>query len=216
MAACAGRFGGVRGAPVWALAAVLLAAAVLPAALLTAGTAGANGRTVLYRWVDDRGVIHFTNTPSDQRFAAVSVRKPMGPPIGPQRPEHFDPTIQRTARLHGLPPALVKAVIRAESNFDPRARSHKGAMGLMQLMPQTAQEMGVRNPWRAEENIGGGTRYLRSMVNRYGDVRLALAAYNAGPRAVDRYRGIPPYRETQEYVRRVLAYYRKYNGDFRR
>ncbi|NNL64635.1 MAG: lytic transglycosylase domain-containing protein, partial [Myxococcales bacterium] len=129
---------------------------------------------------------------------------------------HYDGVISRTARLHNLPPALVKAVIRAESNFDAGARSHKGAMGLMQLMPGTAAEMGVRNPWHAEENVRGGTRYLRHMVNRYGDVRLALAAYNAGPKAVDRYRGIPPYRETQEYVRRVLAYYRKYDGDFRR
>lgn len=183
---------------------------------LVAGAAGADGRAVLYRWVDERGVIHFTNTPSDKRYAAVSTRAPMGPPVGPVKPEHFDPLILRTARLHRLPPALVKAVIRAESNFDPDARSHKGAMGLMQLMPQTAREMGVGNPWQADQNIRGGTRYLRSMVNRYGDVRLALAAYNAGPHAVDRYRGIPPFRETQEYVRRVLAYYRKYHGDFRR
>ena len=195
----------------------LLAAALLAAVLPVAAAANPDGRTVLYRWVDERGVIHFTNTPADDRYAAVSARKPMGPPS--QRSpgaERYDGVISRSARLHKLPPALVKAVIRAESNFDAGARSHKGAMGLMQLMPGTAAEMGVRNPWHAEENVRGGTRYLRHMVNRYGDVRLALAAYNAGPKAVDRYRGVPPYRETQEYVRRVLAYYRKYDGDFRR
>jgi len=86
----------------------------------------------------------------------------------------------------------------------------------MQLMPGTAREMGVQDPWEAEENVQGGTRYLRTMVNRYGDVKLALAAYNAGPDAVDRYGGVPPYRETQEYVQRVLAYYRKYDGPSRR
>jgi soluble lytic murein transglycosylase len=184
--------------------------------LAVSGHASADGRTVLYRWVDERGVIHFTNTPSDARWSAVSVREPMGASIDRPSPAAFDGVIRRTARLHGLPPALVKAVIRAESNFDPSARSHKGAMGLMQLMPRTAREMGVRDPWQADQNVHGGTRYLRAMVNRYGDVRLALAAYNAGPHAVDRYRGIPPYRETQEYVQRVLAYYRKYDGDFRR
>ena len=184
------------------------------AEVATAGEARA--QAVLYRYVDERGVVHFTDTPSDERYAKVSIRKPMGPSIDPKKPGDYDVLIRRTARLHRLPPALVKAVIRAESNFDPAARSHKGAMGLMQLMPRTAEAMGVDDPWRAEENVRGGTRYLRSMVNRYGDYRLALAAYNAGPRAVDRYGGVPPYQETQEYVRRVLAYYRKYDGHPRR
>jgi len=176
----------------------------------------ASAQAVLYRWVDERGVVHFTDAPSDERFAKVSIRKPMAPPVKTVRPDDYDGVIQRTARKHGLPPALVKAVIRAESNFDPTARSHKGAMGLMQLMPGTARAMGVADPWHAEENVRGGTRYLRSMVNRYGDVRLALAAYNAGPQAVDRYGDVPPYTETQEYVRRVLAYYRRYDGHPRR
>ena len=185
--------------------------------LLVLGVAAAReapAQGPLYRWVDARGVVHFTDTPSDGRWSKVSLRRPMGPALERQRPEHYDGVIERTARIHGLPAALVKAVIRAESNFDAGARSTKGAMGLMQLMPDTAQAMGVRDPWKAEENVRGGTRYLRSMVNRYGDVRLALAAYNAGPRAVDRYGAIPPYQETQEYVRRVLAYYRKYDGYF--
>jgi len=198
--------GAVSGLVILAIVAVGVAA--------WAGTASAEA--VLYRWVDERGVVHFTDTPSDERFAKVSIRKPMGPAVESLRPGHYDGVIQRTARMHGLPPALVKAVIRAESNFDPTARSHKGAMGLMQLMPGTARAMGVADPWHAEENVRGGTRYLRSMVNRYGDVRLALAAYNAGPQAVDRYGDVPPYTETQEYVRRVLAYYRRYDGHPRR
>lgn len=184
--------------------------------LVLAGAGRAEAQAVLYRYVDERGVVHFTDTPADARWAKVSLRKPMGPSIDRKRPSDYDPVIQRTARMHGLPPALVKAVIRAESNFDPAARSHKGAIGLMQLMPGTAREMGVEDPWEAEENVRGGTRYLRTMVNRYGDVKLALAAYNAGPDAVDRYGGVPPYRETQEYVQRVLAYYRKYDGPSRR
>jgi soluble lytic murein transglycosylase len=168
----------------------------------------------LFRYVDERGVVHFTDTPSDARYQEVSPKKPMGAPILRTAPRGLDRVINQTARLHGLPPALVKAVIRAESNFDPGARSDKGAIGLMQLMPQTAEALGIEDPWHAEENVRGGTAYLRSMVNRYGDVRLALAAYNAGPQAVDRYGGVPPYRETREYVDRVLAYYRRYDGDF--
>jgi soluble lytic murein transglycosylase len=195
-----------------AAAVVSLAAAALP----LAAPGEARAQAVLYRYVDERGVVHFTDAPSDERWAKVSIRKPMGPPIEKASPDDYDPLIQRNARRHGLPPALVKAVIRAESNFDPGARSHKGAMGLMQLMPGTARAMGVDDPWHAEENVRGGARYLRSMVNRYGDVRLALAAYNAGPQAVDHYGGVPPYQETQEYVRRVLAYYRKYDGPPRR
>lgn len=184
--------------------------------LVLVSASEAEAQAVLYRYVDERGVVHFTDTPSDERYAKVSIRKPMGPSIEKLEPGAYDGLIHRTARLHRLPPALVKAVIRAESNFDPAARSHKGAIGLMQLMPRTAQAMGVDDPWHAGENVRGGTRYLRSMVNRYGDYRLALAAYNAGPRAVDRYGGVPPYQETQEYVRRVLSYYRKYDGHPRR
>ena len=125
----------------------------------------------------------------------------------------FDRVIRKAARRYRLEPALVKAVIRAESNFEPKVVSHAGAIGLMQLMPQTARAMGVRDPREPRENILGGSRYLRRMIDRYdGDLRLALAAYNAGPAAVDRYRGIPPYRETQTYVTRVLAFYDGYHA----
>ena len=113
-------------------------------------------------------------------------------------------------------PALVKAVIAAESNFDPEAVSRKGAQGLMQLMPVTGSGLGLEDPFQPGDNVRAGTRYLRSMLDRYGDVERAVAAYNAGPAAVDRYGGVPPYPETQAYVRRVLTYYRQYHGESRR
>src|SRR6185503_18666431 len=107
-----------------------------------------------------------------------------------------------------LDPKLVEAVIRVESAFDSRAVSGKGALGLMQLMPGTATELGVENAFDVEENLRGGTAYLRSLLDRFsGDVSLALAGYNAGPGAVEKYQGIPPYQETTDYVRRVLAAY---------
>ena len=112
------------------------------------------------------------------------------------------------ALAQDLDPKLVEALIRVESAFNSRAVSNKGAMGLMQLMPGTALELGVENAFDVEENLRGGTTYLRSLLDRFsGDLTLALAGYNAGPGAVEKYRGIPPYSETTEYVRRVLAAY---------
>jgi soluble lytic murein transglycosylase-like protein len=131
---------------------------------------------------------------------------------GPPRVSEFDPIIQATARDFGVEPALVKAVIAAESSFDSEAVSRVGALGLMQLMPETAAELGVEDPMNPAQNIEGGTRYLREMLDRYGDMRRALAAYNAGPDAVDRFRGVPPYRETRVYVSRVLDFYRGYRS----
>ena len=117
--------------------------------------------------------------------------------------------VTRYAGRENLDVNLVLSVISAESSFDPRARSHKGAIGLMQLMPDTARELGIDDPWDPESNIRGGTRYLRQMLDRFGqDLELALAAYNAGPGAVERNGGVPPYRETRNYVQRVLSRYR--------
>ena len=116
--------------------------------------------------------------------------------------------IDHYSRRRGLDPSLVRAVIQVESGYDVLARSRKGAMGLMQLMPQTARELGVRNPWDPGENIRGGTSYLRRMLDSFGDVELALAGYNAGPSAVERYGRIPPYPETTRYVGKVMSLYR--------
>ena len=118
----------------------------------------------------------------------------------------YDELIDRHAATHGVRPELVRAVIQVESGFNARARSHKGAMGLMQLMPATAAELGVDNPWDPSENIRGGVTYLAGLIDRFHDERLALAAYNAGPGAVERYgQQVPPYRETQDYVRKIAA-----------
>ena len=117
--------------------------------------------------------------------------------------ERFDDLVREHSQRQSLRPELVRAVIQVESGFDPRATSPKGAMGLMQLMPQTAKSLGVLNAYDPEQNIRGGTVYLRQLLDKYGNEQLALAAYNAGPGAVDKYDGVPPYRETKDYVRKV-------------
>jgi len=189
-------------------------AALALASLLLAGGARAGG--VIYSYTDAAGVTHFTNVPRDERYQPLeSSDLPQRRVQRVPRDWRYDGLIGLTAREHQLQPALVKAVIAAESNFDAHAVSRKGAQGLMQLMPQTAAALGVDDPLHPLDNVRGGARYLREMLDRYGDLERALAAYNAGPEAVDRHGGVPPYRETRDYVRRVLSYYRRYNGDFR-
>ncbi len=137
------------------------------------------------------------NEPANASAPTVRLMKRLAP---------FDSTIERAGTAHDVPPWLIKAVIVAESAGDPTAVSRAGAKGLMQLMEGTARDLGVENAFDPEQNIWGGTRYLRMMLDRFGSIPLALAAYNAGPGAVERYGGIPPYSETQNYVRRVQRY----------
>lgn len=129
-----------------------------------------------------------------------------------KRIKTYTPYINKYASLHNISPALVKAVITTESCFDKKAVSRVGAQGLMQLMPQTAKELGVKDVFNPEQNIAGGVRYLRMMLNEFNqDEKLALAAYNAGPGAVKKYKGIPPYKETQKYVKRVQKHSKKFS-----
>ena len=125
----------------------------------------------------------------------------------------IDSLIEQYSAKNGLDSAFVKAVIKQESGFQPKVTSHCGAMGLMQLMPATASSMGVKDAYDPEQNIAGGTKYLKGLLDRFGgDKSLALAAYNAGPNAVAKYNGIPPYKETQNYVKNIMSMYQKYNA----
>jgi hypothetical protein len=173
----------------------------------------------IYRFVDKDGVIHFSNVPTDSRYRKVfddripDRIKSTGRPKG-VTPQTFSRSIAQTAGLHQLDPALVRAVIQTESAFDPRAESPKGAMGLMQLMPATALSLNVTNPYDPDQNISGGVRHLRYLIDRFGgDVRLALAAYNAGENRVLRDKRIPAITETREYVKRVMFFYKQFSRE---
>ncbi|GMV48514.1 lytic transglycosylase domain-containing protein [Nitrospirales bacterium NOB] len=173
--------------------------------LLTAGTALAD----VYQYVDANGTISLTNVPNDPRYRRVSSSLPH--PRSVISDGELAPVIARHSRAHRLHPALIRAIIKTESDFDPMAVSRAGAVGLMQLMPQTALRLDVRDSYNPDDNIGGGTKYLRQLLDRFqGNLPLALAAYNAGEHTVDRYRGLPPIEETREYVKKVLRYYRAF------
>ncbi|MCX8044956.1 MAG: lytic transglycosylase domain-containing protein [Desulfobacterota bacterium] len=166
----------------------------------------------IYKWVDPNGVIHFTNVPNHKGYRLIIRSKPeLIRQLGgdEQRYEHL---IQSLCKKYGVDTALVKAVIKAESDFNPVAVSSKGAQGLMQLMPETARDLRVSDAFDPEENLEGGISYLRRLLDLFnGNIRLALAAYNAGEQAVisSNYR-IPPYPETQNYVAKVLSYIAQY------
>jgi hypothetical protein len=184
-----------------------LCAALALTLVLNAGPAGAES----FKLTEADGTVHFTNAPSDPRYQRMGftsgtqagfLRLPQGD-TGPYVQE-----IRDAAERYGVPIRLVSAVIRAESGFNPRAVSRKGAQGLMQLMPTTAATLGVRNSFDPRDNINGGVRHLRGLIDRFANnLPFALAAYNAGERAVLQYGGIPPYAETQDYVTKVLYFY---------
>jgi soluble lytic murein transglycosylase len=199
----------------WTFGAWALGVAVC--ALLQADLAVAGN---IFTYIDENGVTHYSNVPTDNRYSRMAFKSPYPSyaPVIRRAPSYrgYDGLILLNARANDVPPALVKAVIAAESMFDSEAVSRAGAQGLMQLMPDTARALGVDDPFRPDENVRGGTEYLRAMLDRYGDFSRALAAYNAGPTAVDRHNGVPPYRETRAYVKRVLTYYRDYDSHFGR
>jgi hypothetical protein len=174
-------------------------------------------RADVYAFTDTAGVTHFSNVPNDARYQLL-LRSPPDEPV-PSDGKHtrrwlkassqYDPMIERAARTSTLHPALIRAVIVVESGFNPRARSKRGAQGLMQLMPDTARRYGVRDAYDPKANIDGGARYLADLIQRFGNnLELALAAYNAGEGAVERSGNrMPPFGETQRYVPNVLRVY---------
>jgi len=203
--------------------ALLVAAACLAIGLVPSA-AGAD----IYHWKDAEGVDHFTNRPTASPGAKVYLKGGAAPsvagnlvrpgvtPFAPQdrdpgRYTRFDEFIRQASALYQIPEALVRAVIKVESDYDPRAVSYAGARGLMQLMPETAARMQVKDINDPRENIFGGVRYLRVLANMFnGDLDLSVAGYNAGEGAVVQYGGIPPYAQTRDYVVKVTKFYRRY------
>jgi hypothetical protein len=174
----------------------------------------------IYKYEDENGVVHFTNCPRDGKFKlyireAEDRNGSNGPNYVSYRlirdSKRYDPLIHEYSQKYEVDFALIKAIMRAESGFNPTAVSRKGARGLMQLMPETAQRMNVSNSFSPRDNIEGGVRYLKYLLQLFNDdLRLSLAAYNAGENIVSELGSIPPYRETVDYVHRVLNYYHYY------
>jgi soluble lytic murein transglycosylase-like protein len=167
----------------------------------------------IYTWRDAAGHLVLSNKPREGVGPVATYAVP-GParlrtttrPATARASSHYDDLIELHAQAYGMSPDLIRAVIQAESGFNPRAVSPKGAMGLMQLMPATARELGVTDPFHPDDNIRGGVSYLAGLMSRYDQsIELALAAYNAGPGSVERYRAVPPYRETQNYVKKITG-----------
>jgi soluble lytic murein transglycosylase-like protein len=156
------------------------------------------------------GTAEFDEIVATKRYGETSVDVPLLVPTGAHASHgEIGRIVAAAAARCNVDPALIEAVIENESGFDERALSSAGAQGLMQLMPATAAGLGVRDAYDARQNVDGGARYLRSLLDRFGSMKLALAAYNAGPRAVERFGGVPPYAQTHEYVERVLSSYRR-------
>jgi len=152
-------------------------------------------------------VLHFTNVPTSSNYK-IYIREKPGRSLNSDVTRRYDQIITEAAERHGVSFSLLKAMIKIESDFNPRAISKAGAMGLMQIMPENIKNLKIKDPFDPRENIMGGTRYLKQMIDRFnGKLPLALAAYNAGPNIVERYQRIPPYAETENYVEAVMKYY---------
>lgn len=180
--------------------------------VVTAAPASAD----FYMYKDKSGVLKFTNAPSTPEYSFFMAEVPHLLRLkgfrDPTRAKKYDPLIASAADRYKIDRSLIKAVIRAESDFLPHATSPKGAQGLMQLMPATARLHGVLRAYDPEDNVEGGVRHLRQLLDRYGgNVRLALAAYNAGSGAVDKHGGVPPYPETWQYLERVMRFREHYD-----
>ncbi len=163
----------------------------------------------IYRYKDEKGVWHFTNVKNDKRYR-LYIRTPRVKSAAYIK--KYAGIIDQASSRFGVAPPLIKAIIKTESDFNHKAVSHRGAKGLMQLMPKTAGAMEVKDPYDPEENIFGGTRYFSQLLTRFKDVKMALAAYNAGPEVVERYRDVPPIPETRAFVDKVMRYYRHYKS----
>jgi len=167
----------------------------------------------VYMYTDKNGVLTFTNVPTHAGYRRV-LRSAGGSPSLRNTNGSYEDLIVTASGRHSVDADLIRAVIKTESDFNAAARSHRGAMGLMQLMPDTARLHNVSDAYNPVENVDGGVRHLRMLLDRYqNNLELSLAAYNAGSAAVEKYRGIPPFAETKEYVRRVLRFYDSYRGE---
>jgi len=161
----------------------------------------------IYVYADSEGVLHFTNVPTSSNYK-IYIREKPDRSLNSDVTRRYDQIITEAAERHGVSFSLLKAMIKIESDFNPRAISRAGAMGLMQIMPENIKRLKIKDPFDPRENIMGGTRYLKQMIDRFnGKLSLALAAYNAGPNTVERYQRIPPFTETEDYVEAVMKYY---------
>ncbi|GAB6096303.1 lytic transglycosylase domain-containing protein [Desulfatiferula olefinivorans] len=168
---------------------------------------GTGADAEIFTYTDEDGVMHFTDSPSKEEMVLFIRNNPESRRAVYHCPDRYNDIILQAARVHNLSFSLIKALIKVESNFNPHAVSKVGAKGLMQIMPKNMKELNIDDPFNPYENIMGGSRYLRKMLNRFdGQLVLALAAYNAGPTAVERYKDIPPYTETRRFVEKVIKY----------
>jgi soluble lytic murein transglycosylase-like protein len=190
----------------WAIKSIVIGVTLFVTFIVTSVAAQAD----IYLYVDRQGVMHFTNTPTSAKYKVymsdkAKYRKAL------YNIKSYDDVISEAATRNGISSSLLKAVIHVESYFNPKAVSKKGALGLMQIMPENLDALNISDPFDPWENIMGGAYYFKTMLERFsGQVDLALAAYNAGPTAVEKYNDIPPYPETQRYVRKVMRAFRIY------